>query len=107
MNETWRGLTRRERRHYIVGCFVAALGHALMGAFSLYRIADNHKRWGLFVGGVIALVVGLVLMLRQLRAFNQRKRRQQAGECPACGYDRRAQQPNAPCPECGTTPAAN
>jgi hypothetical protein len=32
------------------------------------------------------------------------RRRLAAGQCLRCGYDRRAQQPGDPCPECGATP---
>lgn len=32
-------------------------------------------------------------------------RRKRAGLCPTCAYDRRGLAPDAPCPECGTTPA--
>lgn len=54
----------------------------------------------------LALPISLGWVPRTLRA-RRAARRQRAGLCPACAYDRRATPPEAPCPECGQTQGAS
>ncbi len=69
-------------------------------------------RWPAIAHNTLAALVWLALpislgwvprMIRRGRAI----RRQRAGLCPICAYDRRSTPAEAPCPECGQAPGAS
>lgn len=60
--------------------------------------------WALVLSGAVGFVVAGPAIFLPLLA--RRPRRLRAGLCQWCGYSRAGLSPDAPCPECGTTPGA-
>lgn len=58
-----------------------------------------------FAAAYLPTLLTVVIMGTASRRAQRKKRRLQAGLCPACGYDLRATPDR--CPECGAKPAAS
>lgn len=66
------------------------------------EIVEAHWGWLLAFAAGLGVVPGW-----RTRVFLRLERRRRRGQCLSCGYSRVGLAPDAPCPECGATPAAD
>ena len=103
----WRRTVRWNRRR--IGLTIAAGGAAVPpGVIAGALVSFNQSSFGVFVGGVIMILVWLiatVLIWRETTAERIERIRARSGSvlvCPGCGYNMTGLRQTT-CPECGTS----